>query len=219
MKNSILLILISVISSVAAAEVRYVTDDLNLAVRAGTSTRHKIVKMLPSGTQVEVLKTADGYSKIRTPRGIEGWMLTRHLMERPSARNRVKTAEQQATGLRVENQRLSSELQSLGASSSANAEHNVTLAAREGELEQQLNAIRRTSAGALKLAEQNRTFKRELIQKDKELQSLNQEIVTLRERTDQQWFLIGAIVVLVSIFLGHLLPRMRLRRGSNLDNF
>lgn len=220
MRTGLFILLIIFLLPAQAETVRYVTDSLKLAVRSGTSTSNKIVRMLPSGTRVQVLKTTPkGYSKIRTARGIEGWMLSRHLMDQPSSRNRVAKAELTATELRKQNQQLSAELAELRDSSSTTSERYASLSSREAQLASELEDIRRTSAGALQLAEQNQVLKRELLEREKQVQVLTQENATISERTDQQWFMIGAIVVLVSIFLGHLLPRMRLRKGSNLDSF
>ena len=208
MRFSIFLLLMSLLTTATAETYEYVTDQLDLSLRTGTTTKHKIRKMVSSGTKVQVLGTADGYTKVRTPQGIEGWMLDRHLMKQPPARERVEAAEQEVALLRDENARQKAAL-----------DDPDIISPRQAELEQQLIEIRRTASGALNLAEQNRKLKRELLQQGKEAQALNQEVVTLRERSDQQWFLVGAIVVLISIFLGHLLPRMQLRRSSNLDNF
>ena len=220
MRIGLFLLLIISLPSSYAADVRYVTDNLKLSVRAGTTTGHKIVQMVPSGARVEILKTAPGgYSKIRTSRGKQGWILSRYLMDQPSARNRVAAAETEAAQLRQENQQLKAELASLRDTSNNASARNVELSQREQELSRQLGEIRRVSAGAIEMAEQNKVLKRELLQKEKDIQTLAQETATMSKRSDQQWFMIGAIVVLVSIFLGHLLPRMRLRKGSNLDSF
>jgi len=202
-----------------AQTTRYVTDNLKLAMRSGTSTANKIVKMLASGQRVAVLQTANGYSRVRTANGREGWILSRYLMDQPSARNRVAEAEAQSAELQTKNQQLMAELTELRSHSETTSERYASLSSREAELAGELQEIRRTSAGALQLAEQNQVLKRELLEREKEVQTLTQETATIRERGDQQWFMIGAIVVLVSIFLGHLLPRMRLRKGSNLDSF
>jgi len=220
MRTGLFLLLIAFLLPAQAETVRYVTDSLKLAVRSGTSTSNKIIKMLPSGTRVQVLKTTPkGYSKIRTARGTEGWMLSRHLMDQPSSRDRVTKAEALAAELQQQNQQLSADLAELRDSSATTSERYASLSSREAELASELEDIRRTSSSALQLAEQNQVLKRELLEREKQVQVLTQENATIGERTDQQWFMIGAIVVLVSIFLGHLLPRMRLRKGSNLDSF
>jgi len=220
MRAGLFLLLFGFLLTTQAETTRYVTDHLSLAVRKGTSTSHRIVKMLPSGTAVSVLKTsADGYSQIRTKAGTTGWMLSRHLMEEPSVRDRMLTAETAAAELQQQNLALTTELDELRNNTADTDQRYASLSGREQQLTAELEQIRRTSAGALQMAEQNQVLKHELLERDKQVQTLSQESATARERTDQQWFMIGAIVVLVSIFLGHLLPRMRLRKGSNLDSF
>jgi len=220
MRAGLFLLLFGFLLTTQAQTTQYVTDHLSLAVRKGTSTSHRIVKMLPSGTEVSVLKTTPGgYSQIRTASGTTGWMLSRHLSDEPSARVRVAEAEATAAALTQQNQALTGELDELRNNTADTDQRYASLSNRERELAAELEAIRRTSAGALQMAEQNQVLKRELLERDKQVQTLTQESATARERTDQQWFMIGAIVVLVSIFLGHLLPRMRLRKGSNLDSF
>ena len=220
MRAGLFLLLFGYLLTTQAQTTQYVTDELKLPVRKGTSTSHRIIKMLPSGTPVTVLKTtSQGYSQIRTATGATGWMLSRHLTREPSARNRVAKAEATAATLTQQNQALTAELDELRNTTANSDQRYASLSNRERELAAELDAIRRTSAGALQLAEQNQVLKRELLERDKQVQTLTQESATARERTDQQWFIIGAIVVLVSIFLGHLLPRMRLRKGSNLDSF
>ena len=94
MRTGIFLLLIGFLLPAQAETFRYVTDHLRLAMRSGTSTSNKILKMVPSGERVEILNTTpNGYSRVRTPHGSEGWMLTRHLMDQPAARNRVATAD------------------------------------------------------------------------------------------------------------------------------
>ena len=220
MRAGLFLLLFGFLLTTQAETTRYVTDHLSLAVRKGTSTSHRIVKMLPSGTAVSVLKTsADGYSMIRTDSGTTGWMLSRHLMDEPSERDRMLTAETAVAELQQQNLALTTELDELRNNTADTDQRYASLSSREQQLTAELEQIRRTSAGALQMAEQNQVLKHELLERDKQMQTLTQESATARERTDQQWFMIGAIVVLVSIFLGHLLPRLRLRKGSNLDSF
>ena len=41
----------------ATAETRYVSDELQITLRSGQSTQHQILRMIPSGTPLEVLET------------------------------------------------------------------------------------------------------------------------------------------------------------------
>jgi len=53
----ILFIIITMFGYIASAqaETRYIVDQAKLPMRSGQSTGHSIVRMLPSGTAVEVL--------------------------------------------------------------------------------------------------------------------------------------------------------------------
>ncbi len=55
--------------------------------------------MIDSGLRLEVLErdSASGYSRVRTPGGTEGWVLSRYLMSEPSAREQLEKLTSQLT--------------------------------------------------------------------------------------------------------------------------
>ena len=87
----------------AQAETRYVSDQLEIPMRTGKSTQHRILRMLPSGTPLEVLELdkENGWTRVRTPDGKEGWVLTRLLMDIPAARDRLARAEKRLAELEL----------------------------------------------------------------------------------------------------------------------
>ena len=99
----------------AAAETRYVSDELEITMRVGASTRQRIISMLKSGTGVEVLSVdpKSGYSKVRAPNGKIGFVLTRFLMDEPSAREQVKTLNAKIQELQAEPEQIRSRLSQL----------------------------------------------------------------------------------------------------------
>ena len=96
-----ILSLFILLTGTVQAETRYVSDRLEITMRSGTSTSHGIVRMLRSGTPVEVLENDkdSGYSRVRISSGKEGWVLTRFLMSGPAARDRLADAEKRADEL------------------------------------------------------------------------------------------------------------------------
>ena len=54
----------------------YVSDELTVPLRRGPSNGHKIINILQSGTQLQILgeDQAAGFSNVRTPNGTEGWV-------------------------------------------------------------------------------------------------------------------------------------------------
>jgi len=62
----------------AHAQTSYVTDVFEITLRSGPTNSNKILKMLPSSTAVEVLRSDKDWSLVRAE-GVEGWVLTRYL--------------------------------------------------------------------------------------------------------------------------------------------
>ena len=94
--NKFLLALVLLFSfGTAQAESRYVTDQFQITLRSGESSGHKILRMLPSGEKLTLLSSNEqtGYSRVKAADGKLGYVLTRQLMDTPSARDRLKEAE------------------------------------------------------------------------------------------------------------------------------
>jgi SH3 domain protein len=105
MKIKILLLLTSLLLVPAAyAQTKYVTDDFEVMLRTGPSIKNKIIRALRSGTRIEVLRidSGNGHSQVQTSSGQIGYLVTRFLSEKPSARNRVNRLESQLAKLRSE---------------------------------------------------------------------------------------------------------------------
>lgn len=104
--RGLLLLAALFVAQAAAAQdaTRWITDQLEVDMRRGQSNRHAITRMVPSGTAVELLQAdaASGYSRIRTPSGAEGWVLSRFLASQPPARVRASELEQKLAEVRAQ---------------------------------------------------------------------------------------------------------------------
>jgi len=109
--HSILFILIFT-AFPAFAEPAWVSDEFEITLRSGPSTGNAIQLMVGSGMQLEVLeRDADsGYSRVTTPGGTEGWVLTRYLMNERSAREQLETLTSNLTNANSRGTSLSSQL-------------------------------------------------------------------------------------------------------------
>ena len=71
--------------SISAAETMYVVDIIKITLRTGPGTDHRVVKMLESGQQVEIIYQEGDWSQVRLEDGQKGWLLTRYISpEKPS---------------------------------------------------------------------------------------------------------------------------------------
>lgn len=206
MKLIIFLISLYTIEFVQAETIRYVSDQLDIPMRTGQSDRHKILRFPKSGDALTILETNDesGYSLVRTKRGREGWVLSKDLMNIPSARDRLATAEKKM-----------SRLHEIEKEKTALKRERDQLNSQNVQLNKQLAQIRRVSANAVKISEENETLSTRSIEMERNIQMLEQENDSLQDSSYRNWFMTGAAVVIVSMLFGVILTRIRWRRKSS----
>ena len=66
---------------IVCAKTQYVSDKLIITLREGKGSEYKIIKMLKTGTPLEIIEEGDLYLKVRTERGDEGWVLKQYVTE------------------------------------------------------------------------------------------------------------------------------------------
>jgi SH3 domain protein len=218
--HSILFILIFTAFPVFA-EPAWVSDEFEITLRSGPSTGNAIQLMVGSGMQLEVLErdAESGYSRVTTPGGTEGWVLTRYLMNERSAREQLETLTSNLTNANSRGTSLSSQLTAIeGEYDSANRRID-TLEREKVAVEKALADIKRTAANVLGINEQNKSLMDQLATAQIRADTLEQENLQLSSQTTRYWFMSGALVLLIGVILGIWLPRIRWQRRSGYDRF
>jgi SH3 domain protein len=205
----------------AVAETRYVSDTLEITMRSGKGTNFGITRMLRSGTAVEVLDVdkKSGYTQVRTNSGKEGWVLSRFLMTGQAARDRLATVEKNLAELELENRKLTTAMASLTEEKSGLETNLQELEGESRGVSQELAEIKRTASSALAIDSDNKELKGRLVALERQLQTVQQENETLKDRTARDWFMVGAAVVLLGIIVGLIIPKIRFRKKSSWDTF
>jgi len=85
----------------------------------------------------------------------------------------------------------------------------------KGNLEQELVSIRRTSANAVRIAEERDQLRQSLATMTREIEEVKQQNLDLTNDSTQRWFLIGAGVLVAGIILGLILPHLRFQRRKS----
>lgn len=194
------------------AETRYVTDRLEVTLRAGESTRYKILRMLPTGTSVEVLAVnkSTSYARVRIQDGTVGFVLVQELQSEPAARDRLAQLEERLAAL---NQRPDAVVRELASLQEAHGELRGRFLALEREKQQreeELARIRHASANVLDLTSDRERLRVQVAELTRVRADLEQENRDLKNQTNQAWFLIGAGVLGLGLLLGLTLPHLRL---------
>jgi SH3 domain protein len=207
----------------AVAETRYVTDKSTITLRKGQSTKHKIIRSLPSGEAVQELDVIEssGYSRIRTEDGTLGYVLTRQLQDKPVARARLAAMEAKLAELQQAPDQLATRLAELQAAHEELQIEQQELSGEKGRLEQELASIKHASANVVQITEERSELRKNVADLTRQIANLQQENQDLKNQTTQRWFLIGAGVVTGGILIGLILPHLRFRRrrsswGSSL---
>ena len=221
MKATILfIVLVFGLLANAMAETRYVSDRLEIQMRTGKGTQFRILRMLPSGTPVEILETdqENGYTRVRVPGGVEGWVLSRLLMKGRAARDKLADAEKRLASLELENRKLSSALGELRKAKGSGDKQLSQFDKENRKLKQELENIRRTASSSLAIDAENRELKSRIVAYERQVQSLQQENSGLKDRTARDWFMVGAGVIILGMIIGLIIPRIRWRKKSSWDS-
>jgi SH3 domain protein len=199
----------------------WVTDQFEITLRSGPSTSNAITRMLDSGTELEVIERDrdSGYSRVRTAGGTEGWVLTRYLMDEPSAREQLEKLTSQLTNASTRGTTLESQLAAVQLEYRTAEQTIETLEREKASVERELAEIRRTAANVLAINDQNQSLMDQLSASQLRADTLEQENRNLSRQSTRYWFMTGALVLLVGIILGIWLPRIRWQRRSRYDRF
>lgn len=217
MRKAIILLALILPAFGAQGETRYVTDQFNIMVRTGESSGHRILRQLPSGTAVKVLETHEdtGYSLVEVSNGTTGYVLTRQLMDTPSARERLAAMEARLRALQEKPDALAAKLTTLQGEYQTLEEKHGRLQTLNTELEQELQGIRRTAANAVRIAEERNELRKNVVALTRQVEDLKQENRDLSHQTAQNWFLIGGGVIVLGIIIGLILPHLRFQRRKS----
>ncbi len=198
----------------AHAETRYVTDQYEFNLRAGESTRYKILRQLPSGTRLDIINVNEdsGYARVRTEDGLTGYILLTYLQDEPAARRELQAMQARLAELQQEPDKLAARLSILQAEHSALQEDYAILERDKQDLETELAEIRNASANAIQIDRERRQLQEQVSNLLLQVDQLEHRNLELSNQTKQQWFLIGAAVLAIGILIGLLLPSLRLRR-------
>ncbi len=201
-------LLLLLVSTTALAETRYISDQLEIQLFSGEGIDHPVVTTLPIGNKVELLSSNpdSGFSKVRTPDGTIGYLLTRQLMSSPGT---CKEAATQNNG--------NAKAQPDAAKWAATVRQLKT---ERNELQLELEEYRRSSGGAVQTANERRNLRKKVAALTWEVENLKLEKRELENDRAHSWFLVGAAVLILGIVAGLLLPRLQTKRkNQSWDSF
>ena len=198
----------------AQAETRYVTDQLDITLRAGESIRYKILRMLRSGTPLEVLSVnkSTKYARVRTEDGTVGFVLEAQLQDEPASRAQLEEMRARLAELQQEPDALTAKLAKLQAAHAELKDRYAVVEREKQQREQELATIRHASANVLDITNDRERLRIQVAELTRARADLEQENRDLKNQTNRQWFMIGAGVLGAGVLIGLILPHLRFGR-------
>lgn len=198
-------------ASAPAQPSHYVTDEINVNLRSGAGNGYRIKERITSGTGLTVISERSGWTQVRTEAGATGWMPSQYVVAEapaitrlPEVASELEQARERILALETRLQRVSNERDSA----------YERLSELKSERDQLSEQVQEASRG-LQLAEENQRLKKEVVDLERRIQSLNNQVSRLSGQNHQEWFLVGAGVLGTGLLVGLLLGRVRVgRRGG-----
>jgi SH3 domain protein len=208
-------ICLAVFTGISHAESMYVTDLIKLTLRSGPSTEYKILAVVESGQQLEILESGEDWSLVRLDNDKEGYVLTRYLTPEPThnilleqLQEKHKALTQQAAALMEENTKLKEENKELK-SNLGNTQQTLQ------KIDQNYKELKAGSAEFLTLKSKFKQASEQLTQQTKRAENLDEELSRVEMNQYIKWFLAGSGVLLVGFIIGFSARKQR-RRPSLL---
>ena len=208
-------ICLAVFTGISHAESMYVTDLIKLTLRSGPSTEYKILAVVESGQQLEILESGEDWSLVRLDNDKEGYVLTRYLTPEPThnilleqLQEKHKALTQQAASLMEENTQLKVENKELK-SNLGNTEQTLQ------KMDKDYKELKAGSAEFLTLKSKFKQASEHLTEQTKRAEKLDDELSRVEMNQYIKWFLAGSGVLLVGFIIGFSARKQR-RRPSLL---
>ena len=189
----------------------FVSDVLKLTLRTGPSTENKILAVIQSGQQLEVVEFGEEWSQVQLPNGKEGWVLSRYLTDTATNNVRLdrlqakhKNLMTQAAALLEENKRLQTENKKLEADSKTNQKQS-------DKARSDYETLKTEAAEFLSLKSKYKKVVSKLTEQTAKAEKYEEQLSKLEMSTYIKWFLAGSGVLIVGFLIGFSTKRQRRR--------
>ncbi|WP_245546240.1 TIGR04211 family SH3 domain-containing protein [Marinomonas posidonica] len=205
----------SVLSASAPAATVYVSDIQFVAIREGQDNSTRAVERgIKSGTPLEVLEQSNGYSKVRTPNGAEGWVADYYLSDDMVTRDHLEELQKRLTTAIQRRNNISNELKESQAQTTSLLEAQSELQQENQALKAQLENVQSIAEKAEIIVSQNDTVTYQIESLKQQADIAKQNSLHLQNNHQQKWFMIGVGTLFGGLLLGAFLPLIRRKKAG-----
>ena len=218
MKIRFWLVLLLLVPMTGMAATKYVSDQLVITLRTGQGNQFAIIKTLPSGALLTILQeTNTGYTQVRTADGTEGWVRTQYLSDEPPAAEELAKAQDKLAKLQDKFSKVQQELSDLRKQKAQLDSEHTKLQNENKATTDELTKLEQIAAHPKQLQSENIELHEKFAKMSDEFNLIKQENQVLKDRSKRNWFLAGALVVIIGIIIGLIIPKLRFRRKDSWD--
>ena len=210
----ITVLLLVPINTQAEQKTVYVSDIFYVPLRSGNSNKHRIIhRGLKSGTPLTLIESdlETKLSRVSTSNGIEGWIQSQYLSETMIARTQLQDIRATHQSLRRELQTRTANEAQLTEALTQSQQSLKQLKKNNQALEIELSEIKKISANAINLDNNNRKLLQNNEMLKIEIAELQANNARLADKSDKEWFLRGAFAVFIGAILAIALPRLKIK--------
>ena len=201
--------LLLVHSMASAQSYVYVTDMVDIPMRSENkiqSNPSNLLRMLPSGTKLEILSTESGWTKVKFEK-TTGWMISRYLTSKPPAQAQLEKLRQTYNANKLLIGKQSKRNVELEAQVKEFQIQTTMLSVQTSKSQAEKEHIEQVYKDALKLEHTNEKLKTEALQLKTEIQLLQNNNTAGQEASSRNWFIVGAIVLFFGFIMGFVFPK------------
>ena len=212
---------------IVCAETRYVSDQLIITMREGQGKQYKIIKMLKSGTPLEIIEESEEYLKVRIKSGSEGWVLKQFITSETPKPDIIAGLEKEIDRLNTKIEQYKKDKESLREElKTAQSDHNnkirglqQNVSESRGRAEQtsrdlqeitgKYNALLKDSKNVVLLVKERDNIKESNSELQTKTQQLQKENYELKQSQRIWWFVAGGGVFFVGWIVGKVSTQKR----------
>ncbi len=211
-----IVLFIIVTPALLQAETMYITDTLEVAVRAGKGLEYKILAIAKSNDHVEVLAIDGEYAHIQLANGIEGWTLRRYLTQAKPKPIVISELTSQVAKLQEKQATTTEKMRELKKEKKELEKTSTRQEKKINTLEDQYNELKVSCTDYIALKDDYDNSKKELIKLGRKISLLTSENDELRKNTNLLWFIAGSAAVLIGFIIGLILQNVRYKRRREI---
>lgn len=196
------MIFIFLVAGIIYGQTMYIRTVVRITLRSGPGVDHKIISMINSGQEIEVLDTEGEWSRIKTPQDQIGWVMTSLITsEKPT--QFIPISETLTDRRLLEKQgAILEENENLKAELSGSKETIDTLTAA-------IETLKRESSDCPKLKADYQQTTATITEQTTKINILENKLTELQLQQNIWWFLSGAGVLIIGFIIGYSAKRQR----------